>query len=124
MSTAKKPETQAVKAKLDDLKMGAGRASTPTTAQAAAVAEVAVQAAPATQVRRPWRSTLRTAVQFLLGVAPLLPVIVGASGVDQSLPAVAAALALAAAITRIMSLPAVETFLQRYAPWLAAAPRP
>lgn len=121
--TLSKPATVAVKAKLDDLGMGAGTASTATASQAAAVAAVAVAAAPATQVRRPWRSTVRTVVQFVLGLAPLLPVIVNASGVDTALPAVGAALALSAGITRVMALPGVETFLQRFVPWLAAAPK-
>jgi hypothetical protein len=94
-----------------------------TPAEAAQVAAVAVAAAPATQVRRPWRSTVRTAFQVLAGLLPMLPVIVGASGLDQSAPAVAGALAISAAITRVMALPAVEAFLQRFIPWLAAAPR-
>lgn len=93
-------------------------------ASAALVARAAINAAPATQVRRPWRSTLRTLVQVVLGLAPMLPLLVDASGVDDTLPAVAGALAISGAITRVMALPAVEVFLQRFVPWLAASPRP
>ncbi|MCU1588794.1 MAG: hypothetical protein JWP11_50 [Frankiales bacterium] len=119
-----KPETAAVKAKLDDLGMGAGTASAPTTTQAAQVAAVAVAAAPATQVRRPWRSTLRTVFQIVVGLAPMLPAIVHASGVDGTAGPVAGALAISATVTRVMGLPAVEQFLQKFVPWLAAAPKP
>lgn len=119
-----KPAATAVKAKLEDLGMGAGTATGPTTAQAAAVAAVAVAAAPATQVRRPWRTTVRTLFQLLVGLAPMLPVIVDASGVDEASAGVAGALAISAAVTRVMSLPQVEQLLQRFVPWLAAAPRP
>lgn len=117
------PEEAAAVDTMRDLGMGVGRNSEPTAAQAVVVAAAVVAATPPTQVRRPWRSTIRTVVQVVLGVAPLLPAIVGASGVDDSLPAVAAALALSAGITRVMGLPAVEGFLQRFVPWLAASPR-
>lgn len=123
-ATHKTPETAAVKAKLDDLGMGAGRSSTATASQAAQVAAVAVAAAPATQVRRPWRSTFRTAVQFAVGLAPMLPVIVSASGIEQTGGAVGVALGISAGVTRVMNLPAVEVFLQKFVPWLAAAPKP
>lgn len=119
-----KPAAAAVKAKLDDLGMGAGKADTATASQAAAVAAVAVAAAPATQVRRPWRSTVRTVFQLVVGLAPMMPVIVAASGVDETLPAVGLALGISAGVTRIMNLPAVEDFLQRFVPWLAATPKP
>lgn len=95
-----------------------------TTADAAKVADAAVAAAPATQVRRPWRSTARTVFQLVVGLAPMLPAIVHASGVDDTLAPVAGALAISGGITRVMGLPAVEAFLQRFVPWLAASPRP
>ncbi|GAB2762185.1 hypothetical protein [Nocardioides pakistanensis] len=77
----------------------------------------------ASQVRRPWRATVRTAFQFLLAAAVLLPFIVEASGLDpQVYPWLGGILAVAAAVTRIMALPQVEAFLRRFAPWLAADP--
>lgn len=110
------PEAAAVQAALP-------AAASITPAQAADVAQAVVAAAPATQVKRPWRATVRTALQLVLGLAPMVPLIVDASGVDQAAPAVAGAITISLAVTRVMSLPAVEVFLQRFAPWLAAAPR-
>lgn len=82
-----------------------------------------------TQVRRPWRATARTAFQALIGLAVLAPLIAAAieeaTGYDlDGVPAVAVVLAGAAAVARVMALPAVEAFLQKFLPFLAAAPRP
>jgi hypothetical protein len=78
-----------------------------------------------TQVRRPWRSTLRTAFQVIVGLAALLPILVQQVGLDpEQIPWLAVPLAVAAVVTRVMSSPAVETFLRRFVPWLAAAPDP
>lgn len=77
----------------------------------------------ATQVRRPWRATVRTIFQFVLAAAVLLPFVVEASGLDPEIyPWLAALLGVAAAVTRVMALPQVEAFLARFAPWLAADP--
>lgn len=75
-----------------------------------------------TQEAHPWRATVRTVFAALVAFAALLPAIVGASGVDQAAPIVAAMLAVAAAVTRVMALPGVEDFLARFAPFLAADP--
>lgn len=88
------------------------------------LADAAVDAAPATQVRKPWRATVRTAVQVAVGLAPMLPAIVDAAGVDDTAAPVAGALAISAGVARVMALPGVEAFLQRFVPWLAASPRP
>lgn len=101
-----------------------------------ATKKTALEAAPAptgvtvgvipTQVRRPWRSTLRTAFQALVALATLLPLVV--SGVYSSsadYPAVVVqVLGVAGAVTRVMALPGVENFLRRFLPFLAAAPSP
>lgn len=76
-----------------------------------------------TQSRHPWRATLRTVFAGLVAVATLLPVAAAAGGVD-TVPAVAQAITVAAAITRLLALPAVDDFLRRFAPWLAASPSP
>lgn len=76
----------------------------------------------ATQVRRPWRATVRTALAVVIALAAMLPALVDASGLDQTAPPVVGALAIAAAVTRVMALPAVEAFLARFVPWLAAEP--
>lgn len=74
-----------------------------------------------TQVRRPWRATMRTTFQLIIGIAVLLPFVVQASGLDPEVyPWLAGLLAVAAAVTRVMALPQVEDFLQRFLPWLAA----
>lgn len=77
-----------------------------------------------TQVRSPWRATLRTAFQALIAIAVLLPIVADQLGLDEgSAPWVATALAIAAGVTRVMALPQVEAFLKRFAPWLAAEPK-
>ena len=76
-----------------------------------------------TQVRRPWRTTVRTVAQALLALAVMAPVLVAATGLHTAqLPWLAGVLAVAAGVTRVMALPQVEDFLRAYLPWLAAAP--
>lgn len=81
-----------------------------------------------TQVRRPWRATLRTIFQALIGFAALAPLI--AAGVEEAtgydldgVPFVVTALLVCAAVTRVMSIAAVEAFLQQFLPFLAATER-
>lgn len=77
-----------------------------------------------TQVKRPWRATARTVLQGLLGFLALLPFIVRDSGLDPEVyPWLGGILAVAAVVTRVMALPQVEAFLQKYVPFLAATPR-
>lgn len=78
----------------------------------------------ASQVARPWRATVRTALQAALALALMLPLLVDAAGLDETAPPVAGALVLAGGFARVMALPAVEAFLRRFVPWLAAEPRP
>lgn len=73
-----------------------------------------------TQTRHPWRATIRTAVAVIVALAAMLPLLVAASGLDETLAPVAGALAIAGAITRVMALPAVDAFLARFLPWLAS----
>lgn len=84
-----------------------------------------IPAAVPTQVRRPWRAVARTVLQALVGLAALAPAIYTAA--TQHDPAQAAGwaatgLALAGALTRVMALPGVEAFLERFVPFLAAQP--
>jgi len=53
----------------------------------------------------------------------MLPLLVDAAGLDETAPVVAGVPAVAAAITRILALPAVEDFLEKFIPWLAAEPK-
>ena len=78
-----------------------------------------------TQVRRPWRATLRTAFAALVALAAMAPVLVDAAGLDPSrLPWLAGVLAVCAAVTRVLALPGVEAWLRRFIPWLAADDNP
>lgn len=56
------------------------------------------------------RRTLRTLFQLIVGLAAGLPMLVDASGLEQT-GGVAVALTVAAAVTRVMSLPVVENLL-------------
>lgn len=76
----------------------------------------------ATQTEHPWRATVRTIFQAVIALASMWALIVQALGLDPGWQWVSASLVVAAAITRVMALPAVEAFLRRYVPWLAAEP--
>jgi hypothetical protein len=67
------------------------------------------------------RRTARTVVQTAVAIAVVLPALVDASGLPASLPWVAAALAVAAGLTRVMALDAVQRLLP---PWLRTPPPP
>lgn len=74
-----------------------------------------------TQVHRPWRATARTVFQAVIGLAAIWGLVVHTLG----LPAwgwVPLSLAVAAGVTRVMALPGVEAWLQRFLPFLAADP--
>ena len=71
------------------------------------------------QSAHPWRATIRTLFQAIIGFAAMWGLIVEAFGIDTQLPWVAASLAVTAGITRVMSLPAVDDWLSRFIPWLA-----
>lgn len=60
------------------------------------------------------KRTARTILQSAVGIAVVLPAIVDASGIPETLPWVAGALAAAGALTRVMALPAVQTLLPRW----------
>lgn len=76
--------------------------------------------APApTQVQRPWRTTARTVAVAAIGLLPALPDIADAAHIS-TVPFIASVLAVTAAITRILTLPAVDRWLDEYAPYLSA----
>ncbi|KZM70748.1 hypothetical protein [Nocardia terpenica] len=78
-------------------------------------------AAPS-QVRHPWHAVARTVFQLAIGIAAAMPIIVSASGIPATAAGTGAALAISAAITRIMAIPAVDAALRLWLPWLAAEP--
>ena len=76
-------------------------------------------AASATQTRYPWRATVRT----VLAAIPLVPVIVATLGIG-SVPWVVSGLAVVAAVTRVLAIPAVNSWLTDHLGGvLAAEPR-
>lgn len=75
-----------------------------------------------TQVVHPNRAAFRTVFQGVIALAAILPLVLATAGI----PVVgwaAIAVAVAGAITRVMALPSVETFLEKYLPFLAAKPK-
>lgn len=79
-----------------------------------------------TQVQHPWRAMVRTVFALVVALAVLVPLIlqeVSTNGDPGELGGWAVAVVgVCAAITRVMALPAVEAFLVRFVPWLAADP--
>ncbi|PZG53117.1 hypothetical protein C1I98_06045 [Spongiactinospora gelatinilytica] len=57
------------------------------------------------------KRAIRTAVQTAVGIAVALPAIVGAAGIPEALPWVAASLAVAGGFARVMALSAVQRLL-------------
>lgn len=79
-----------------------------------------------TQVRAPWKATVRTIFAVVPAIALLVnPVLTAVADGDPSTlgPWAAVALTASATITRVLALPGVEEFLRRFAPWLAAGAR-
>lgn len=74
------------------------------------------------QTKYPARALVRTLLQVVIALAVGLPFLVDAAGLSEAIPGVSVALAVAAAITRVMALPWTEDFLERFIPWLAAEP--
>lgn len=74
----------------------------------------------ATQVRHPWQATLRTVFAAVVGFAGAWFIVVDALGLDETTPWVATSLAIAAAVTRVLAIPAVNEWLNRFFPWLSA----
>lgn len=75
-----------------------------------------------TQVRYPWRATVRTVLAAGVGILPLLPLIVEAAGI-ATVPWVVGVLALAGAITRVLAVPGVEAWVRKYLGFLSAQPK-
>ncbi len=97
--------------------------ATPTLDQDTAPG-VTVLADP-TQIRRPWRSTGRTAFAVVIALCTIAPYIYGGATLgdpEQATGIIGQVLGVAAGVTRVMALPQVEQFLRRFLPFLAAAP--
>ena len=75
-----------------------------------------------TQGRHPWKATVRTIFQAVIGFVVMIPQIIEAANINEATPWVATALAISGAVSRIMALDVVEEWLSRFLPWLAADP--
>lgn len=69
---------------------------------------------PPTQVAHPGKTTARTVVQVLVGLAAIAPFLVDDLGIAATGSLVVGALGVAAAITRIMAIPAVNDLLANF----------
>ena len=65
------------------------------------------------------RRTLRTIVQTVLGLAAATPLIIDAAGIPRTAAGIGVALAVAAGLTRVMALDAVQQLLPK---WLRITP--
>ncbi|MGJ3403279.1 hypothetical protein [Glutamicibacter sp. Je.9.36] len=84
---------------------------------------MAKHAAVTTQSQHPWRATVRTILAVIVALSAMAPSIYSAAtqgSPEAATGAAALALGIAAAVTRVMALPVVEEFFQRFVPWLAA----
>ena len=77
----------------------------------------------ATQIEHPWRATVRTLFASIVGLSASWLLIIGALGLDTAIPWVATSITVTGAITRVMALPAVIDWLEKFLPWLAPAPK-
>lgn len=64
-----------------------------------------------TQVAHPGKTVVRTVVQVAVGLAAIAPFLVGDLGLSTTGGLIAGALGVAAALTRIMAVPAVDQML-------------
>lgn len=87
--------------------------------QAASLVSLVESKTP-TQVEHKWKATARSAFQVIVALAALMPVLVPALGLSVSVGVGAGVLAVAAAVTRVMAIPAVNGFIDRFLPWLRA----
>lgn len=76
-----------------------------------------------TQTKHPLRATARTVFAAAVALATLLPYVAAEAHID-TVPGVAQVLGVAAAVTRVLAIPGVNDWLQKYLPWLAASPKP
>ena len=72
-----------------------------------------------TQARHPWRATARTTIAALIALLPALPEIAQELHIS-TFPLVASILSITALITRVLAIPEVDRWIDRYAPSLSA----
>lgn len=72
-----------------------------------------------TQARHPWRATARTVAAALIALLPALPEIATTLEIS-TIPIVASVLAVAALVTRVLAIPEVDKWVDRFIPSLSA----
>jgi len=75
-----------------------------------------------TQVKHPNRAAFRTIFQGIIGLAAILPLILTTAGIPP-VGLAAILITVAGAVTRVMALPGVEAWIERFIPFLAAKPQ-
>ncbi|QIS21250.1 hypothetical protein [Nocardia terpenica] len=75
-----------------------------------------------TQVQHSSRAALRTGFAVIVAVVSLIPTVLATSGLDHTVYG-AQLVAVAAAVTKVLALPAVNDFIERFLPFLAAQPQ-
>lgn len=66
-----------------------------------------------TQVRHPWRATVRTVIALGIGLLPAAPELARATHID-TVPFIASILLIAATVERILVIPQVNAILDRW----------
>ncbi|AXQ65144.1 hypothetical protein SEA_SCHMIDT_22 [Gordonia phage Schmidt] len=74
----------------------------------------------ATQVENSTRATVRTVLAALVGLVSLVPTVLATSGLDESVLG-AQAIVVTGAVTKVLNLPGVNAWIERYLPFLAPA---
>ena len=64
-------------------------------------------------MRQEWARTVRTSIQVVVGLLPMLPVLIPALGLSATAGVGASVLAVSAVLTRLMQIPAVDQLVQR-----------
>jgi hypothetical protein len=77
-----------------------------------------------TQTRHPLRTTLRTVFELLIALAVVVPLVLAELGYTDLIVFGVSVVAVCAAVTRVMAIPQVVAFLERFVPWLAPEPKP
>lgn len=72
-----------------------------------------------TQARHPWRATARTTVAALIALLPALPEIAKTLEIS-TVPLVASVLSITALVTRVLAIPEVDRWVDKYFPSLSA----
>lgn len=58
-----------------------------------------------------WVRTIRTSLQTLGGILPVLPILIGALGVSTTVGIGAGVVAVAAVLTKIMTIPEIDAWI-------------